>query len=137
MDDSIPLPMSINNIDKQRMFDKTYSAQENTAASIEEVCFDILIKLFNICFYLFIRLQVKSIVLKIIYFHIDVLWILFVRKYLLIIFFSINVSDMIGFIDKVMYDMIGDNYYSFFSLSWDMFVTKSSCYYYRSLRTAF
>ena len=41
IDDSIPLPISINNNDKQRMFDKTYSAQENTAAGIEEVCFEI------------------------------------------------------------------------------------------------
>ncbi|CAF3784029.1 unnamed protein product [Adineta steineri] len=37
MDDSTPLPVSINDKDKQRMFDKTYSAQENTAASIEEI----------------------------------------------------------------------------------------------------
>jgi hypothetical protein len=33
MDDSI----SNHDCDKQRMFDRTYSAQENTAASIEEV----------------------------------------------------------------------------------------------------
>lgn len=38
MDDSIALPMSTHDQDKQRMFNKTYSAQENTAASIEEVC---------------------------------------------------------------------------------------------------
>ncbi|UJR36172.1 hypothetical protein I4U23_028906 [Adineta vaga] len=37
MDDSVPLPVTINDKDKQRMFDKTYSAQENTAASIEEI----------------------------------------------------------------------------------------------------
>lgn len=37
IDDSVPLPVAINDKDKQRMFDKTYSAQENTAASIEEV----------------------------------------------------------------------------------------------------
>ena len=41
MDDSVPLPVTITDRDKQRMFDKTYSAQENTAASIEEVCFTI------------------------------------------------------------------------------------------------
>ncbi|CAF2526163.1 unnamed protein product [Rotaria sp. Silwood2] len=37
MDDSIVLQVSINDNDKQRMFDKTYSAQENTAVSIEEI----------------------------------------------------------------------------------------------------
>jgi hypothetical protein len=36
MDDSSPI--SNHDQEKQRMFDKTYSAQENTAASIEEVC---------------------------------------------------------------------------------------------------
>jgi hypothetical protein len=41
MDDSLPLPVAVNEKDKQRMFDKTYSAQENTAASIEEVCCDV------------------------------------------------------------------------------------------------
>jgi hypothetical protein len=38
MDGSLILPTTINDNDKQRMFDKTFSAQENTAASIEEVC---------------------------------------------------------------------------------------------------
>ncbi len=38
MDDSLILPATMNDNDKQRMFDKTFSAQENTAASIEEVC---------------------------------------------------------------------------------------------------
>ncbi|CAF3266020.1 unnamed protein product [Rotaria socialis] len=37
MDDSIALQMSTHDNDKQRMFTKTYSAQENTAASIEEI----------------------------------------------------------------------------------------------------
>ncbi|CAF1059346.1 unnamed protein product [Rotaria sordida] len=37
MDDSIVLQVSLNDNDKQRMFNKTYSAQENTAASIEEI----------------------------------------------------------------------------------------------------
>ena len=37
IDDSTSLSLSHNDPDKQRMFDKTYSAQENTAASIEEV----------------------------------------------------------------------------------------------------
>lgn len=40
MDDSFTLSTSIHDADKQRMFDKTYSAQENTAANIEEVCFE-------------------------------------------------------------------------------------------------
>ncbi len=38
MDNSLISPPTINDQDKQRMFDKTYSAQENTAANIEEVC---------------------------------------------------------------------------------------------------
>ena len=37
MDGSLILPLTINESDKQRMFEKTYSAQENTAANIEEV----------------------------------------------------------------------------------------------------
>lgn len=37
IDDSFTLPSSVNDTDKQRMFEKTYSAQENTAANIEEV----------------------------------------------------------------------------------------------------
>ncbi|CAF0924432.1 unnamed protein product [Rotaria sp. Silwood1] len=37
MDDSIILQVAMNDNDKQRMFNKTYSAQENTAASIEEI----------------------------------------------------------------------------------------------------
>jgi len=37
MDNSTQLPVSIHDKDKQRMFDKTYTAQEHTAASIEEV----------------------------------------------------------------------------------------------------
>lgn len=37
MDDSTSLSLSHQDPDKQRMFDRTYSAQENTAASIEEV----------------------------------------------------------------------------------------------------
>jgi len=44
MDDSLILPATINDHDKKRMFNKTFSAQENTAASIEEVCWIILIK---------------------------------------------------------------------------------------------
>jgi hypothetical protein len=44
MDDSFILPVPINDNDKQRMFNKTYSAQENTAANIEEVCFKIEIQ---------------------------------------------------------------------------------------------
>ncbi len=38
MDDSFILPVPIHDIEKQRMFNKTYSAQENTAGNIEEVC---------------------------------------------------------------------------------------------------
>ncbi len=38
MDDSFTLPVSTHDIDKQRMFNKTYSAQENTAENIAEVC---------------------------------------------------------------------------------------------------
>ena len=37
IDDSTSLSLSHQETDKQRMFDRTYSAQENTAASIEEV----------------------------------------------------------------------------------------------------
>lgn len=40
MDDSFTLSTSMHDADKQRMFDKTYAAQENTAANIEEVCFE-------------------------------------------------------------------------------------------------
>ena len=40
IDDSFSLSMgNYPDPEKQRMFEKTYSAQENTAASIEEVCF--------------------------------------------------------------------------------------------------
>lgn len=38
MDDSFTLSNVVHDPDKQRMFDKTYAAQENTAANIEEVC---------------------------------------------------------------------------------------------------
>lgn len=37
MDNSFTLANSVHDPDKQRMFEKTYSAQENTAANIEEV----------------------------------------------------------------------------------------------------
>jgi len=37
IDDSTLLPVSIHNNDKHEIFKNTYSAQENTAASLEEV----------------------------------------------------------------------------------------------------